>query len=35
VADVTRIREVLGWSARLDVDEMVAGAWKARLTPTE
>lgn len=32
VADVTRIRERLGWTARHDLDDIVASAWAARAT---
>jgi UDP-glucose 4-epimerase len=32
VADVTRIRERLGWTARHDLDDIVASAWAARVS---
>jgi len=32
VADVTRIRERLGWRARHDLDDIVTSAWDARVT---
>jgi UDP-glucose 4-epimerase len=34
VADVTRIRERLGWTARHDLDDIVASAWDARFSPS-
>jgi UDP-glucose 4-epimerase len=35
VAAVDRVREELGWSARRDLDEMVASAWSARRATDE
>ncbi|HSK59984.1 MAG TPA: UDP-glucose 4-epimerase GalE [Actinomycetospora sp.] len=34
VADVTRIGERLGWSARHDLEDIVASAWDARVSPS-
>jgi UDP-glucose 4-epimerase len=34
VADVTRIADRLGWRARHDLDDIVASAWAARVTPS-
>ncbi|PVZ08005.1 UDP-glucose 4-epimerase GalE [Actinomycetospora cinnamomea] len=34
VADVTRIRERLGWTALHDLDDIVTSAWEARVTPS-